>query len=152
MKTERVVSIVLWVTIAIMVTSIIGYMGIMIANNCVAKRIEKNLLAYELPVNTTLVDSLWAAEKLVGNGNGMQYMGCILVESELNQWELEAHYSAEFDSVEVHVQEGAWLDFIRPGYSFEGFSPTEGKTYYAVACFDTSGKLPDILDFDIRGH
>jgi hypothetical protein len=82
----------------------------------------------------------------------MQYMGCLLVESELSQEKLEAHYRAAFDFIEVHEQAGAQLDFIRPSYSFAGFSPEVGKTYYAVACFDTSGKLPDILDFDIRGH
>ena len=138
--------------IAIMVLSIVGYIGIVITNDCVANRIEKNLQAYELPANTVLVDSLSVAEKLVGNGNGMQYMGCLLVESELSQEELEAHYRAAFDFIEVHELAGAQLDFIRPSYSFAGFSPEEGKTYYAVACFDTSGKLPDILDFDIRGH
>ncbi len=138
--------------IAIMVLSIVGYTSIVITNNCVANRIEKNLLAYELPANTVLVDSLSIAEKLVGNGNGMQYMGCLLVESDLTGEELEAHYSTEFEYIEVHLQENSQLDFIRPGYSFENFSPEEGKTYYAVACFNTQGNLPDILDFDIRGH
>lgn len=138
--------------IGIMVFSVLGYTGIVITNNCVANRIEKNLVAYELPANTTLVDSLSIAEKLVGNGNGMQYMGCLLVESDLTAEELKAHYSTEFDDIEVHLQETSTLDFIRPGYSFKNFSQEEGKTYYAVACFNTQGNLPDILDFDIRGH
>ncbi len=156
MKTKRMICIVLSVVIAMMVLPVAGYVGIVITNNCVANRIETKLVKYQLPANTTLVDSLSVAGKMVGCGNGMQYMGCLLVESDLTGEELQAHYSTEFDDIEVHLQETAYLEFIESANyskcSFETFSPQQGKTYYAIACFNTSGNLPDILDFDIRGH
>ena len=65
---------------------VLGYSGIVLTNNYLAQRIETELAAYQLPTKTVLVDSLGVAGKLTGNGNGMQYMCAILVESDV--WDL----------------------------------------------------------------
>ena len=41
------------------------------------------LVHFRLPKNTELIESIYKAGKLVGNGNGMQYFGVILIKSEL---------------------------------------------------------------------
>lgn len=62
-------------------------------NNFTAKGVEKKLRNLPLPENTELIDSVSRAEKLSGNGNGMQYYGAILIKSEKTIDELEKFYS-----------------------------------------------------------
>lgn len=134
------------------------YGGIFITNNAIADRIEKRLLFCELPQNTELVDSLSIAEKLTGSGNGMQYMGSILVRSELDKEQLKEYYGSRFEFVQVEKQETAELRFIRSGYSFENFPKENEGLYYSVTCWDDDRKempggfISELLDFDIRGH
>ena len=135
------------------------YIGIVVANNSIADRIEKDLVAYELPENTKLVDSISIVGKLTGNGNGMQYMGSILVKSDLDEEELAEYYSSAFDFIEVRRQEEPNIDFLNTfQYSFDGFAPTDTETYYSITCWDSKRNelfgdvFVTLLDFDIRGH
>lgn len=77
------------------------YGGIVITNNVIAHGMAKELKSAPLPEGTILMDSFSLAGKLVGNGNGMQYMGSILVISPLSEEELYDYYSEAFDYVEV---------------------------------------------------
>ena len=138
---------------------ILGYSGIVLTNNYLAEKIEKELTVYQLPPNTVLVDSLSAAGKLAGNGNGMQYMGAILVESELSREELLAYYSSQFEYIEVREQTSPELDFIHSrGHRFDGFQKDDEKTCYSVTCWDDNRRelvgdfVGGLLDLDIRGH
>ena len=143
--------------IVVIVLPILSYIGIVITNNTIADKIEKDLVAYELPKNTELVDSISIAGKLTGNGNGMQYMGAILVDSDLSKEELKEHYSFEFDYIEVNEQDTVNLNFIR-NVSFNADIESRDKTYYSIICWDDDRKemfgdfISDLLDFDIRGH
>lgn len=143
----------------VIILPIVLYIAIVITNNGIADKIEKKLTSHEMPDNTVLVDSISVAGKLVGNGNGMQYMGSILVESDLSTEELKEYYSSEFDYIEVRKQATAELDFINPdNYSFSGFKAEAEKPYYSVTCWDDkraktfSGFIEGLLDLDIRGH
>lgn len=145
------------ITAVILIFPIAFYIGIVVVNNSIANGIENNLLEYDLPQNTQLVDSISIASKLVGSGNGMQYMGSILVESDLTKDELYEHYSNEFDYIEVNEQTTNKLEFIDIGnYYFNKFD--EEGTYYSVTCwdYDVIGRFGEniatILDMDIRGH
>ena len=72
MKIAKRIFIIL--LISIIVLPVILYVGIVVINNSIADKIEKNLSVCELPKNTELIDSVSIAGKLTGNGNGMQYM------------------------------------------------------------------------------
>lgn len=135
------------------------YISIVITNNWIANKIEKELVVYKLPESTVLVDSLSVAGKLTGNGNGMQYMGSILIESDFREDELREHYCSGFDYIEVRRQETANIDFIHPrNYSFSDFSKTDGKVYYSITCWDSNRReifgdfIAKLLDFDFRGY
>ena len=143
----------------IVVSPIILYFSIVITNNCIAYSIENRLKKYELPVDTVLMDSISIASKLTGNGNGMQYMGAILVESELSKEQLLEYYSNDFNYIEVREQKTEVLDFINTGYNaFSKFEKTGGNRYYSIICWDDERReffghvVSEILDFDIRGH
>lgn len=149
---KRVLAILL---IFMLVLPIITYIGIVITNNSIANRIEKDLTAYELPADTVLVDSVSIAGKLDGSGNGMQYRGAILVKSELGEKELTEHYGSAFDHIEVRKQTSA---DIYGKYSFDRFSDEDKDSYYSVICQDDKrtetfgGFISALLDFDVRGH
>ena len=60
-------------------------------NNQCAYMVEKKLCETPLPEKTEFIESLSRAGKLTGNGNGMQYFGAILIESELSLEELDSY-------------------------------------------------------------
>ena len=107
-------NILWWLLTVLILLPILLYTGIVIANNCIADSIEKDLRAIELPENTRLVESVSIAGKMFGNGNGMQYIGVILVESDMSPEELEEYYMTHGKSVgeylSVRKQDGQeWL-------------------------------------------
>lgn len=86
---------ILIVIIFIVVISISVFVVIIpLANNHYAKQVEKELRKTPLPEKTKIIDSVSRAGKLVGNGNGMQYFGAILLKSKLSLNNLEDYYSA----------------------------------------------------------
>ncbi len=152
---KRVLKIVLPL---VLVLPILLYVAIVLINNTIAADIEKALKDYALPAETAVVKSVSAARKLMGSGNGMQYMGALLVSSNLTEQELKAHY-AEFAFVEVKPQTSYELEFDTATVSFGGshFGDDPGE-YYAIVCWDAerskwyNDDIAEWLDLDIRGH
>lgn len=142
----------------VLLLPIILYIAIAVTNNCIADKIEKDLIKYDLPENTVLFDSISAAGKLVGSGNGMQYMGSILVSSDLTEQEISKYYNKQFDYIEVRRQETEALDFIMANKHFKRLKDTTVNTYYSVTCWDenTTENLNDfiifLLNLDLRAH
>ncbi|MGO4376442.1 hypothetical protein AB4Z21_37950, partial [Paenibacillus sp. MCAF20] len=77
----------------IVVALFLGVVSIPFMNNYVAYSVKKELTRVSLPDKTELVDSISSAGKLVGNGNGMQFFGAILIKSELALEELDHYFS-----------------------------------------------------------
>lgn len=134
--------------------------GIPIANNGVALRIEQDLKDIPLPPQTEIIESTSVAGKLIGNGNGMQYFGAVLLRSDLTANELYDHYRPYREGLYDCLIEPQFGNVIRPGgEEFHGVSaPTfrgggEDGTYYILY---TWGSAPawakDLLDTDLRGH
>lgn len=143
--------------VLIILAPILLYAGITLTNDSIARRVEDELTAYPLPRETELVGSVSAAGHLVGNGNGMQYMGAILVVSDLAEEELAAYYDEAFDFVEVRIQSSQEIESLNGKYSFESFPETEGKALFSVILWGSrrdyiSESLIPILDLDLRGH
>ena len=121
-----------------------------VVNNAIALGVEKDLKKLPLPDKTELVESTSLAGKMVGNGNGMQYLGAILIKSDLSLEELQAYY-ADYDgtvepqlSAAVRVAVNKELFFRHTGY---------GEGYYIVYRWGSRPAwVRDILDTDLRGH
>ena len=141
------------VTIFIVVISI-SLFGVVIplANNHYAKQVEKELRETPLPERTEIIDSVSLAGKLVGNGNGVQYFGAILLKSKLSLNDLEDYYSVyqknEWSYV-VEPQENQIITVIE--HSKISFSEmVDDEAYYIVYSW---GDGPDLLEeLDFRGH
>lgn len=134
------------------------YISIIIINNIIAYKVGKELRTYTLPTQTVLVDSMSAAGKLIGSGNGMQYMGAILVTSDLSEKEILEHYKKAFEYIEVKKQDSPTIDTIRPNHCyFNKFDYESAHTYYSVIYWGSKSDyandfLSKLLDFDLRGH
>lgn len=91
-------------------------------------------------------------EKLIGNGNGMQYLRAILFKSKLSLNDLEDHYSAYQKnecSYLVEPQKNQIIGMIE--HSRISFSEkVDDGGYYIVYSW---GDGPDLLEgLDFRGH
>ena len=144
---------ILIVIIFIVVISISVFVVIIpLANNHYAKQVEKELRKTPLPEKTKIIDSVSRAGKLVGNGNGMQYFGAILLKSNLSLNNLEDYYSAyqknEWPYV-VEPQKNQIIEVVE--HSMISFSEKVGDNgYYIVYSW---GDGPDLLEeLDFRGH
>lgn len=105
-----------------------------------------------MPEKTKIIDSVSLAGKLVGNGNGMQYFGAILLKSKLSLNDLEDYYSVYQKndwSYVVEAQKTQIIEMVEHSrISFSEKIDDEG--YYIVYSW---GDGPEILEeLDIRGH
>ncbi len=122
-------------------------------NNYSAAKIEKRLLALPLPEKTEYIESISRAGKMTGNGNGMQFLGAMLIQSELTLEELDVYYATyrenQWDCI-VEVQDSPILEFVEHAeISFvTDISPDEG--YFVVYTWG-NGIVPFEM-LDIRGN
>lgn len=109
-------------------------------------------MALPLPNDTQFIESVYKAGKLAGNGNGMQYFGAILIQSELSLEELKEYYwnFAEHDwECVVEKQTDANVSVIEhTNLTFK--TKIEGDNYYIVYSWGDNNTI--FHEFDIRGH
>lgn len=123
-----------------------------IVNDISAKHIIADIESVPLPQDTQVAEQFSQAGKLVGNGNGMQFFGAILIESELSLEDLDKHYSlyreTPWDYI-VEVQDTQSVDVIEHGtFSFET-DVSNGKFYIV---YSWGNGISPFQDFDLRGH
>ncbi|WP_449409038.1 PE family protein [Microbacterium maritypicum] len=136
----------------ILAAVIIGpQLGIQAANDAAARGVESSLRDVPLPAGAELVDSIAVAGKLSGNGNGMQYLGALLIRSDRTMSELQAHYDSQTSAgdltIEVSGSQGLNGLHRTPGFLGEPGGP---GTFLVFAWGDGPGPLFE--DSDIRGH
>lgn len=132
---------------AVMAVQLAISLSVPLVNDHTAEQVADRLENHPLPEETELIESLSKAGKLVGNGNGMQYFGAILIKSERSLDELTSHYSAY--GALVQVQCAQQIDIIEHGsLAFESEVSDEG--YYIVYAWGDGLGLYEMLD--LRGH
>ncbi|WP_336660871.1 hypothetical protein [Leucobacter sp. USHLN153] len=128
------------------------YMWIHLSNNAVAQRVEDRLLEIPLPPDTELVDSAWAAQRLAGAGNGMEYYGSLLLRSDLDEAQLQEFYDGIADDDESQsVIATNSPDLGRRDLMFSSLHDLDQANLYMVM---SAGNAPSALhrDLDLRGH
>lgn len=123
-----------------------------IVNNISAKRIVADIESVPLPPETQIAERFSQAGKLEGNGNGMQFFGAILIESELSLEDLDKHYSlyrkTPWDYI-VEVQETQNVDVIEHG-TYPFLTDMSNGEFYIV--YSWGNGVSPFQDFDLRGH
>lgn len=94
-------NLLLFTPLILFLLPVIIYISIMLINNGIAYNTLKELKSIELPPNTKIEWSESKAGKLIGSGNGMQYFGSILVDSDLSENELKEYYKKHNKNIEV---------------------------------------------------
>ncbi len=139
---------------SVVILIVIFCASIPIVNDLHAKRVADDLSALPLPENTRIIEKTSAAGKLWGNGNGMQYMGALLIESGLALEELEKFYSQSgIEYCSVSPQSGKEItitDHGKLGFKTE----PDSDNYYIVYAL---GKHDNFIirlysELDMRGH
>ena len=143
------------ILISLILIPILAQFGVQIANNCIAMEVEKEIKSLPLLERTNYIESISAAEKLVGNGNGMQYFGAMLIKSELSLEELDTYYSVyrenNWEYVVGYQTDGVIMDenWIVGDLGFK--SDIDSDDYYIVYSWGDTDV--DFLSwFDIRGR
>ncbi len=144
---------IILISISILVFSIFVFaFTIFASNNNVANNVAKRLEDIPLPENTQYIENVSRAGKMVGNGNGMQYFGAILIKSELPLEQLKNHYSNfaenEWDCI-VENQLNNSIQAIESG-DLEFKSEISSDNYFIVYSWGSNKNV--FADFDIRGH
>ena len=121
---------------------------VMAVNDAYAVMAEKKLKQLPLPEDTVYVESFSKAGKLAGNGNGMQYLGVMLITSELTLQQLEEYYS-QYDDCYVWAQDTARIEHLHGRLSFRT-DPVPENAYMVELWGDEPAWF--FVDFDIRGH
>ncbi len=131
---------------------IISQITIMIANNYVALKVKCDIEKIPLAPKTEQIESLSSARKLIGNGNGMQYFGAVLLKSELTLQEINSYYSQYREKEWEYVVEKQTDKEIKETNNQLSFkSDIDGDDYYIVYSWgDTENQL--LYYWDIRGH
>ena len=144
---KQILIIVFFIAIIVSCSALIATPFI---NDDVSKKTANELADLPLPGNTELIESVHESGKLVGNGNGMQYFGAILIKSDLSLEELKEYYSSyaenEWDCV-VEKQTGADIKIIE---HVKFTTEIEGDNYYIVYSWGDNDTI--FHEFDIRGH
>lgn len=144
------------VLVILVLTVVIIFLSVLIAapfvNDHMAEKTANELVDLPLPNNTEFIESIHKAGKLVGNGNGMQYFGAILIKSELSLDELQEYYLQFADSewkCIVENQINRDVRFIEHAkLTFQ--TDIEGDHYYIVYSWGNNNTI--FHELDLRGH
>ena len=147
------IKLVLGIIIGIFIFAIVcPIVFIPIFNDNIAKKTAQNVKEIALPPDTEYVETFAKAGKLVGNGNGMQYLGGILIKSDLSLQELQSYYSQYTKSENefiVEKQTDKNIPFIEHGtVSFH--ADINNESYYIIYSWGNSNSV--FSELDLRGH
>jgi len=128
-----------------------------IANNAIALSEEKQLKDIPLPAGAKLISSASAAGDLTTVSNRMEYCGAILIQSDLSEEEVEAHYGQYRQQIFDCIVEGApdarellstlELESVEPAFAADA---VQDDWYLVYSWGQPPDWLYDILNMDSR--
>ena len=150
---NRVGKIILVIFVIIFTMLILFLISCPVVNDISAKQVLRDIADIPLPNHTQTVAKFSRAGKLVGNGNGMQFFGAVLLESELALEELDQYYSSyrktEWDYI-VKEQRTQSIDVIEHGLASFETEMSDEKNYYII--YSWGEGISPFQDFDLRGN
>ncbi len=156
MKNLAKVLAISFVALVLLVSGVVAFFFGFNQNSLISRKLTNDLKSQIMDNGSfEIVDSVSVCGKLVGNGNGMQFYGAVLVESdsETDISEFVDSLDSEFEVVgycfqtDSQIKTDALHGHFYPQY--ENF-PKDGKTYYTIYYFNSNHKYS--TDFDIRAH
>lgn len=144
----------LWVGLGLAFALVVGFcVSIPLVNDAYARGLERALLETPLPERTERVDSLSRAGRFAGAGNGMEYLGAMLVRSDLPLDRLASYYRGAGDErglrVSVRAASERTDSRFEPGAEF-GRDLAAPDLFLVTSTGSGPGGLYEQLD--LRGH
>lgn len=137
---------------SIPVIIVLFFISCPIVNTITASSVAKEIWDIPLPPQTEKIERISKAGKLVGNGNGMQFFGAVLLESQLSFDELKKYYSDysqnEWSCI-VDKQNSNEIDEIEHGKLNFDSSVDTSRSFIVYSW--GNGVFP-FCEFDLRGH
>lgn len=128
--------------------------SVTLVNDAGARDLEKQLLSLPAPEDGEVVESLSQAGKVAGNGNGMQYVGALLVRSDRGIGAVSGHYATVSEGIDLDVTVVTSAGIASQGlHGADDFlsHPRPGGDLYVVYAFgDGPGGFFESVD--LRGH
>jgi hypothetical protein len=151
MKQKKKKTAIIIIITLLILSPILLNVAVMIANNFIAISVRNELRNLPLPEDTEIVSSYSVAGKVVGNGNGMQYFGAILLESELTLEELSEHYLNISTNYWVREQVGREITVL--DHRSHQFNIKDEVLVNHYILHTLSGGTSEFLrEFDLRGR
>ena len=151
MKKTLIIAVLL--PIILITLFVLFALSVPIVNNITAATVLSDIKNIPLPENTEYVDGVSAAGKFTGNGNGMQYFGAILINTDLSLDELNSYYS-DYRENEFRLlfekQESGEIAVIEHGSLVFESELSQDENYYIVYSWGDGIDLFAALD--LRGH
>lgn len=142
-------SFLLRLTVLLLALFLLTLIASPMVNNLSAWKTGQEVARLPLPPDTELIERFSRAGKLNGNGNGMQFLGGILIRSDLTLEELQDHYMSLGDSYTVERQEKQELAMVEHDRVFLE-TDVSGGGYYIVYTWGEGLFL--FRGLDLRGH
>lgn len=139
---------------------VLPYLLIHRTNDLIARAFEKELLSCPLPPATQIIESTSVAGKMIGNGNGMQWFGILLVKSDLDETQLSEWYHQAMDrdgsaTIDVFKQDSPYV-FAYDSILFRNSTVFDSCYQIRLADGMAAGAEPSflhsLLNIDLRGH
>ena len=157
-----------WPTVLVIMLSLLAALFVMpVINDISLHSFAKQLNEHPLPPITKILEKKEACGKLNGNGNGMDFFACILIQSDLSKADLKQYYkdssfntakpvrkNVDQHTVNVNIVQptGSILqtDYVEHQViTFNSLKEvTDFSKYYVVMLYDGGYSA----DFDLRGH
>lgn len=125
-------------------------LSVPLVNDRTCAKITERLEDIPLPEDTAYLESVTKAGKLVGNGNGMQYFGTILIKSQSAAEELSAYYAQYDANIEVRAQTSQTIDWLEHAPIALETAIEERASYYLVSLWGEG--ISPFAELDLRGH
>ena len=141
-----------WIVPGVITALIIGFaVSIPIVNDSVARDVEMRLLDLPLPAGAERIDSMSQAGRIVGNGNGMQYFGALLIRSDDSADELQRFYTDHQEAIDLAIAVTPAQE-LRDFHGAHGFLGRVGEqgTFVVQAEGHAPGEMFE--NADLRGH
>lgn len=131
---------------------ILFFISCPIINNITASNVAKTIWETPLPPHTEKVEKISSAGKLIGNGNGMQFLGAVLLKSSSSLNELKDYYKNYSEnkwSYVVEEQKASEMNGINHNnLCFK--TVVENDDYFVVYSWGVG--VSPFCEFDLRGH
>lgn len=137
----------------ILIILLLFILSIPLVNNLCAIKVKNELENLPLPDNTEFIESVWQAGKLNGNGNGMQYLGLLLLKSELSYDEINEFYKSYRKNAwqyKIKAQETQKADIIEHGELVFSHKLDSSQKYYIV--YSWGEGIKPFCWLDLRGN